>query len=296
MYMVLFPRPLEWRHTAKPPGGFSSQRAKTAWTPVPPRTPSCHKLSFQAQWLLPKPHRHTDSLFITCLKTASRPANPLIHNMRTLLGEKGLEYLNFSVQCPKKSKMLIYWWMRIRHTCLSAQLLVYQLKQLSKAHASHFSWFTLISIYAHTFSPSVTPCAPTQRWNWAPYLLHCSLNDTVPHGDEDASQDGYRRPKHSSGYQPATSVTASHGGVRFPPSDCTSVCLPACLPGSLFSFCLCVCGVCVLVFSACLCLCPGSSAGRLYHHRIWQSSQGQVKVQTLQGTSPKLCNIMTRKV
>lgn len=102
MYMVLFPRPLEWRHTAKPPGGFSSQRAKTAWTPVPPRTPSCHKLSFQAQWLLPKPHRHTDSLFITCLKTASRPANPLIHNMRTLLGEKGLEYLNFSVQRPKK--------------------------------------------------------------------------------------------------------------------------------------------------------------------------------------------------
>lgn len=172
--------------------------------------------------------------------------------------------------------MLIYWWMKIRHTCLSAQLLVYQLKQLSKAHASHFSWFTLISKYTHTFSPSVTPCAPTQRWNCAPYLIHCSLNDTVPQGNEDASQDGYRRPKHSSGYQPATSVKASHGGVRFPPSYCTSVCLPACLAACSPSVSAFV--VCVLVFSACLCLCPGSSAGRLYHHGIWQSSQGQVKV------------------
>lgn len=63
-----------------------------------------------------------------------------------------------------------------------------------------------------------------------PYLLHRLLNDHVPHWDEDASQDGYHRSKHGSGDQPAPSVTASHGGVRFyspPPSKRAPLSLPA---------------------------------------------------------------------
>lgn len=105
---------------------------------------------------------------------------------------------------------------------------------------SPFSSFTLIS--AHTFTHCHSLFS-TQGWNWAPYLLHCPLNDTLPHWDEDATQDGHHRPKHSSGYQPAPPVTASHGGVRF------SLCVRL-SAGSQFFFCLYL--WCVLVCAACL--------------------------------------------
>lgn len=146
----------------------------------------------------------------------------------------------------------------------------------------HFDLYT--RTYILTFCHSLY--APTQRWNWALYLLHCPLNDNVPHWDEDASQDGYRRPKHSSGYQPAPPVTASHDdGVCFPASALTSSCLPALLLPLRWC--------CVLVFAACVCLCPGSSVGRLYVTDMSRPGKG---TGTSPGTAFKWSYIMPREV
>lgn len=87
-------------------------------------------------------------------------------------------------------------------------------------------------------------------WNWAPYLLHCPLNDAVSQRDKDASQDGYQRPKHSSDYQPAPSVTAVHGCVCFSPSEIVrpSICVAACSPSvSVFVECAFMCSLSVFV-------------------------------------------------
>lgn len=83
MCTVLFPGPLALNRSSPPPSGWSRRRARTACTRVPPWPPSCRRLLFRSQGLTPKPHRHTDGLFLTCLKTASRPATPLIHEIDT---------------------------------------------------------------------------------------------------------------------------------------------------------------------------------------------------------------------
>lgn len=157
--------------------------------------------------------------------------------------------------------MVIFCW--IRHLELQFCFLRKKCLQFETAFkTSNFSWFTLISYFTH--SCSVTPCTSKPGWNWAPYLVHCPLDDAVAHRDEDATQDGYQSPYHSSGYESALSVTAAHGGVRFPSFLRVSVCLLGCLFSLRLS---------VLVARAAACLCPGSSGstGKLYHQRSWRS-------------------------
>lgn len=175
--------------------------------------------------------------------------------------------------------MLIFWKTTTSHTWLSAQILVYQLNHLSKTHASRISFLLIhleLGAHTHTLTHSVAPYPPNPRWNWAPYLLHCPLNDAVPHWDKNASQDGYQRPKHSSGYQPTPSVTAAHGGVLFPPYDRLS----AWQLVLLLSLCL-WCGFVCAVY---MCVCVPAEAAVAQEgctiRRNWQSSRGQIKVQT----------------
>lgn len=161
--------------------------------------------------------------------------------------------------------MLIFWWMTTRHTSCTASCLPVK-AAVQKARLSflliHLDPYVHTHTDAHIHTPSVTPYAPAQGWNWAPYLLHCLLNDAVTQWDKDTSQDGYCRPKHSSGYQPALSGTAAHGGgVRFP-SVRLCVCLSALLAWQTVLL-LPVCLWCVLVCAARLCVCvPEAAAAR----------------------------------
>lgn len=130
-------------------------------------------------------------------------------------------------------------------------------------------------VHTFTFCHSLSSSPKVKRR--MPYLLHRSSDDHVPHWNEDSSKDGQQRPDHSPDDQPASRATASHGGVRFPPSRlhvCLSASPPAWQPVLLLSRRL----QSVLVFAARQCLCPGSSgAGRLYHLRIRRSNRGPGK-------------------
>lgn len=173
-----------------------------------------------------------------------------------------------------------------------AYRLVYQLNQLSETHASCLPCLLIhldLCVSMHTLCRSLFS---KPGWKWAPYLLHCPLNDAVPQWDKDASQDGNHRPKHSSDYQRTPSVTAAHGGVRFTPYDRLS----AWQLLLLLSLCW-----CVLVCAACLCLCPsrgGSSTGRLYHQKELTEQQRPDKGTDTSGrhpgTSYKWSYIMSR--
>lgn len=151
-------------------------------------------------------------------------------------------------------------------------------------HASHFSWFTLISCTTHThthstLTPSVTPLrsetkgeteqpvpsSPSPQWCCSPQGWGCL-------------------PERRAAPQTRLRLTARTFYYSSPwwcafPSVCPSVCLPclpACLspclpafPGSLFLL-LSLCIWCVLVCAARLCLRPGSrgsssSTSKPYH-------------------------------
>lgn len=157
--------------------------------------------------------------------------------------------------------------MQTRHTWRFAQLLVCQFKQLSKTHASHFSWFTLIS--AHSFTLLVTPYPPTQC-----ETEHLT-SSTVPW--MMLLPSGIRMPPRMANNAPKTAPAISpHLLLQQPMVVCVSLRL---IPTVRPSVCLAACSPSVSVFVKCAIMCS-SSTGRLYHQRRWQSSRGQVKVQT----------------
>lgn len=152
---------------------------------------------------------------------------------------------------PLKSKTLIF--CQLKHRLLLSRT-VCCLPFLASFPAAHLSFFLThldLCICPYTLSPSVTPRPPSPKVKpRVPYLLHRSTDDHVPHWNEDPSKDGQQRPDYSPDDQPAPRATASHGGVRFPPSARTSVCLSVYLPASLPA-CLAACSPSVSAFAEC---------------------------------------------
>lgn len=171
---VLSQSPREPPRTSPLLMGFSHRRKRTACTPLPPRTPSCQKPWSHPQWRLPKPSRNTDSLFTTCLKTASRPAPPLTHEIDALIEKKCLSRFNFSLHCQKKKKksqMLISWWMKarllveaaFRNARLSFLLIHLDLHAHTRIHALRPTPSSNREV-----KPSTIPSAPCPQWWCSP--------------------------------------------------------------------------------------------------------------------------------
>lgn len=187
--------------------------------------------------------------------------------------------------------------MKTRQPLLSAQILVYQLNQLSKAQASRISFLlNHLELGAHNHTYSVAPYPPTRD-----ETEHHTFF-TVP--SMTLFPTGIRMPPRMATAAPNTAPAISpHLLLQQPMVVCFSFRTTACLPGSLFSFCLRVCGVCwcVQFICVCVCLCPsrgGSRTGRLYHQRELTEQQRPDKGTDTSGrhagTSYKLTYIMTR--
>lgn len=127
MCTVLFPVPLEMHLPARPAVGFSHQRTRTACKLRSLKLPSCHKLSFQAQWQLPKTpqtHTHTQSIFNMPQDCQQASSSPDTWKRRMLCYFKRSFRFRPSLQCLKRNHTCFWQTKTRRHAWLSARLLV----------------------------------------------------------------------------------------------------------------------------------------------------------------------------